>query len=107
LKGPEPQTYETLYGPVTVSRNIFQSEDGSIYCPLESQAGIVGNVTPHLARMIKNKAKYMPVDIIADDIFYTFGAKLNPEIIHRVLKDQLAPGTQKTSKELYQEAQES
>jgi hypothetical protein len=56
-KGLDSKYYQTPYGEVYLQRHVYQnSSGGSIYCPLEYNAGIVGGgTTPRFARMVSSK----------------------------------------------------
>lgn len=64
----DPKAYQTPYGEVTVERCVYQtSKGGSIYCPLEEKARIVGTSTPRFAKIVSNKyATFGAQEVIRD-----------------------------------------
>lgn len=55
-KGQIPKAYQTPYGEVTVSRHVYQSnQGGSTYCPLDDHARIIIGSTPKLSKMVSSK----------------------------------------------------
>jgi hypothetical protein len=55
-KGQVPKAYQTPYGEVTVSRHVYQSnQGGSTYCPLDDDARIITGSTPKFAKMVSSK----------------------------------------------------
>jgi hypothetical protein len=55
-KGQVPKAYQTPYGEVTVSRHVYQSnQGGSTYCPLDEDARIITGSTPKFAKMVSSK----------------------------------------------------
>ncbi len=54
--GPHHKIYQTPYGPVEVTRHIYQtSQGGKTFCPLEKEARIVITATPHFAKIVSSK----------------------------------------------------
>ena len=52
-KGRSTETYQTGFGPQTVSRHIYQHNGGGkTWCPLEDRARIIGLATPHFAQLV-------------------------------------------------------
>jgi hypothetical protein len=55
-KGPSPENYRTLFGPVRLDRHVYQTADGGkTFVPLEADARIISNSTPQLASCISNR----------------------------------------------------
>jgi hypothetical protein len=67
--GTYPQTYHTMYGPVDVERNMYQtSSGGKRYCPLEIDGRMVKNATPLLADIVARKSTEMTSRKVKDDL---------------------------------------
>lgn len=67
-KGSEPKKYQTPYGPVSVSRHVYQSSfGGSTYCPMESSARVVRTATPLLAKQASFKLGAMNSNLAIAD----------------------------------------
>lgn len=48
--------YQTPYGSVQISRHVYQtSKGGKTYCPLDSNARIIGSSTPRFANIVTSK----------------------------------------------------
>jgi hypothetical protein len=60
-KGLSGKHYQTPYGEIYVQRHVYQNSfGGSIYCPLEQGASIIGGTTtPRFARMVSSKYSRM------------------------------------------------
>lgn len=55
-KGKSPQTYLTLFGPVSLERHVYQSSDGGrTFCPLEERARMVENMSIGLCQVLASK----------------------------------------------------
>src|SRR3954469_3391475 len=68
-KGQEPKTYQTPYGPATVSRHVYQTGEGGItFCPLERDARIVLTSTPRFAMLVSHKHGEGPADRAVRDL---------------------------------------
>lgn len=67
-KGQSEKVYQSPYGPVTVSRHLYQtSQGGSTFCPLESAARIIRTATPRFAQQVSHKyAEMSSVRLAAD-----------------------------------------
>jgi hypothetical protein len=73
-----PQTYETPYGPVEVERNVYQhSGGGRVYVPLENDARMVLNSTPHYAQMVSGKYARFGADSIREDLLECNGRDIS------------------------------
>lgn len=68
-KGRQEQTYQSLFGPVTVARHVYQSgEGGATHCPLEERARILENATCHFAGIIAAKYSAQSGRAVARDL---------------------------------------
>jgi hypothetical protein len=68
-KGKSLQHYETLFGPVSIERHIYQtSNGGTTYCPLEERARIVENATIGLCQVLASKYANLSTRTVADDL---------------------------------------
>ena len=68
-KGLTPKYYQTPYGEVYVQRHVYQnSAGGSVYCPLERDAAIIGGTTtPLFAKMVSSKYSQMSAKAVRRD----------------------------------------
>ena len=67
-KKKQLKVYETPYGPVEVTRYVYQSsKGGSTYSPLDHNARIVVNSTPKFAQMVSWKYAEMPAPQVQKD----------------------------------------
>jgi hypothetical protein len=84
-----PQTYETPYGPVTVERHMYQSQNGGRrLCPLENRARMVDNSTPKYAQMISSKMASMSGPAVKRDLCSNHGRSISLDYI-KSLTDQV------------------
>lgn len=68
-RSSDPKVYQTPYGSVTVKRFVYQtSRGGTVYCPLEQNARIVGTSTPRFAKMISNKYSTLGASEVVRDL---------------------------------------
>jgi len=68
-RSSNPKVYQTPYGSVTVDRFVYQtSRCGTVYCPLEQSARIVGTSTPRFAKMISNKYAVLGASEVVRDL---------------------------------------
>ena len=52
-KGRTTETYQTVFGPQSASRHVYQhSGGGTTWCPLEDRARIISLATPHFAQLV-------------------------------------------------------
>jgi len=67
-KGSDPKRYQTPYGPVSVSRHLYQSSfGGATHCPLEAGARVVRTATPLLAKQASFKIGAMNSNLAIAD----------------------------------------
>lgn len=77
-KDRTPQTYETPYGCVTVTRHVYQtSKGGCCYVPLEAGARMMLNSTPRYSKMISGKYSQLGADAIREDLLECNGRKIS------------------------------
>jgi hypothetical protein len=70
----DPKVYQTPYGEVMVERCVYQtSKGGSIYCPLEEKARIVGTSTPRFAKIVSNKYSALGAQEVVRDLSENHG----------------------------------
>ena len=68
-KGKEPKIYQSPYGPIEVSRHLYQtSQGGSTFCPLETDGRILRTATPRFAKQISHKYAEMSSVRVAEDL---------------------------------------
>jgi hypothetical protein len=65
----DPKPYQTPYGEVTVERCVYQtSKGGSIYCPMEHRARIIGTSTPRFAKIVSSKYSALGAQEVVRDL---------------------------------------
>lgn len=65
----DPKLYQTPYGELTVKRCVYQtSKGGSIYCPLEQKARIIGTSTPRFAKIVSSKYSALGAQEVVRDL---------------------------------------
>jgi hypothetical protein len=65
----DPKMYQTPYGEVNVERSVYQtSKGGSIYCPLEDKARIIGTSTPRFAKIVSSKYSALGAQEVVRDL---------------------------------------
>jgi hypothetical protein len=85
-KGTSPQIYETCFGPVYISRSMYQSsEGGKLYCPLEFLGGMVNNATPLFAQTISLKAANLGAPMVVDDLLHSNGRKISVSYVKKTI----------------------
>jgi hypothetical protein len=87
--GPSNQVYETISGPITISRHTYQSsEGGKRICPLESCAGMIKNSTPFFAKIVTSKATEMSPSHVVDDLKESLNRTISPRYV-KYLTDEV------------------
>ena len=77
-KGPSSETYESPYGPVDVTRHVYQSSAGGrTFCPLETNARMVLNATPRLAKVVSYKYASAGADAVVEDLIECNGRRIS------------------------------
>jgi len=77
----QPKTYQTPYGPVGISRYVYQgSGGGKSYCPLENAARTIGTSTPMLAKQVSGKYSRMGGPETVED-FREHGRELHKSFV--------------------------
>jgi hypothetical protein len=78
--------YQTLYGPVTLTRHTYQtSAGGQTFCPLEAAGQLsFGSATPRLAEVLSFKLAAQTPREVAQDLALTHGLDLAPSFLHQV-----------------------
>ena len=75
-KGEEEKTYQTPYGPIELTRHVYQSsKGGKTYCPLEVGARVIRTSTPCFAKMISSKYSHLNAQEVANDLEENHGRK--------------------------------
>lgn len=70
----EPKVYETSWGPIKMSRYVYQSnQGGETFCPLDQRARIIVNSTPAFARMVSWKYAQMAAPQVEEDLRQNHG----------------------------------
>jgi hypothetical protein len=81
----DPKEYQTPYGPVRVTRYVYQtSKGGRIYCPLEHQARIIRDATPRFASQLSHKYGQLNVRAVQTDLAQNHGRKVATSYIQNV-----------------------
>lgn len=84
-KGPVLKEYETPYGTIGLERHVYQDgHGGATFCPLDSEARIIGSATPKLAKMISNKYSRSSVDEVKDDLQSNHSRQLSRGLIQNI-----------------------
>ena len=79
------KTYQTPYGPVDVSRHVYQtSKGGRIYCPLEDKARVVSTSTPKFAKMVSSKYADMGAQRVIKDLEQNHGRSVARSFVQNV-----------------------
>ena len=79
------KNYQTPYGTVRVTRNVYQSHSGGkTYCPLEDDARIVITSTPKFAQLISSKYSQMAVTAVKKDLSNNHDRKVQKKLIQDV-----------------------
>lgn len=85
-KGQSNKEYQTPYGPVNVKRHVYQtSEGGSVYCPLERDARIIGTATPAFAALVSHKMTSMSAPQTQRDLELNHGRKTEESLLQRTV----------------------
>ncbi|MDR2406856.1 MAG: ISKra4 family transposase [Bacteroidales bacterium] len=85
-KGAFPQTYETSFGSITLTRSVYQSADGGKqYCPLEVDAGLVNNATPKFAKIVSSKSARMGAPAVEADLLESNGRKISKRYVKTIM----------------------
>lgn len=81
----QKKVYENSYGPVSVYRHVYQnSQGGSTYVPLEADARIIRNATPHFARQLSSKYSEMSALNVQKDLKNNHGRKISVDYIQKM-----------------------
>jgi hypothetical protein len=84
-KGQIPKAYQTPYGEVTVSRHVYQTNQGGItYCPLDDDARIITGSTPKLAKMVSSKYAESGSRQVQKDLYENHGRYLSCSYIQDI-----------------------
>lgn len=84
-KGRQEQTYQSLFGPVTLARHVYQSaEGGATHCPLEERARILENATCHFASIIAAKYSAQSGRAVARDFEESLQRSLSLDYLQTV-----------------------
>ncbi len=79
------KVYENSYGPVSVYRHVYQSsQGGSTYVPLEEDARIIRNATPHFARQLSSKYAEVSAQSVQKDLKNNHGRKISVDYIQKI-----------------------
>ena len=78
VKDYAPQTYETPYGQIKVQRYTYQSSKGGrAYVPLENDARMVLNSTPHYSQIVAGKYARFGADALCEDLLECNGREIS------------------------------
>jgi len=79
------KAYQTPYGEARIKRHVYQTpKGGATFCPLETNARILNNATPKLAKMISHKYSKLSVDEVKTDFLSNHGRTLSRGYIQKV-----------------------
>lgn len=68
-KGRSEQTYQSLFGPVSVARHVYQKSAGGVtFCPMEDRARIIENATCQFAAVVAAKYSAQSGRAVARDL---------------------------------------
>ncbi len=77
-KGRSPETYESPYGPIEVTRHVYQSSAGGrTFCPLESNARMALNATPRFAKTVSYKYASAGANAVVEDLIECNGRRIS------------------------------
>jgi hypothetical protein len=83
--GQKTKIYQSSYGVVTVSRHVYQSnQGGKTYCPLEDSARMIKSSTPHFARMVSSKYANLPSTQVQRDLCENQDAVKFPVLVYKI-----------------------
>lgn len=72
------QTYETPYGQVKVQRHTYQTcKGGRAYVPLENDARMILNSTPHYSQIVAGKYARFGADALCEDLLECNGREIS------------------------------
>jgi len=79
------KNYESSYGKLVVCRHVYQnSKGGKIFCPLEQQARILQNATPHFAKQVSSKYGEMSALQVQKDLKDNHGRQVSVDYIQKL-----------------------
>lgn len=77
--------YQTPYGPVSLSRYIYQgSKGGKTYCPVDSEARIIVSSTPRFASIVTSKYANQCSQAVKSDLEISNGRKVSRNYIQNL-----------------------
>lgn len=84
-KGLSPETYQSYGGACIVERHTYQeSTGGRTYCPLEQNARILENTTPHFASIVTGKYSAQSSGAVIKDLQRTMQRRVSRSYIQDV-----------------------
>lgn len=84
-RGQNNKEYQTPYGPVSVTRFVYQtSKGGKIYCPLEESAHIIQGSTPRFAKMLAHKYASLHARATCSDMQANHGRQVSLSFLQNV-----------------------
>lgn len=79
------KNYESSYGRISKSRYTYQSsEGGRTYCPLEEDARILENSTPHFAKQVSSKYSEMSAKQVQKDLKHNHAREISIDYIQKL-----------------------
>ena len=80
-----PKNYYTPYGPVQVSRYVYQTaKGGRVYCPLEESARLIQHATPRMAKLLSSKYARLNANETRHDLEENHGCKVSNNYLQQV-----------------------
>ena len=84
-RNQDNKTYQTPYGPVQITRHVYQtSKGGKIFCPLEEKARIIQGATPRFAKIISHKYSNLAAPSVIEDLKENHGRNIATSYLQNV-----------------------
>lgn len=84
-RGEFNQKYETPYGPVHVTRHVYQtSRGGRTFVPLEDRGRFILNSTPRYAKMVSSKYSQMGAHAVSGDLLECNGRNISINYVKKI-----------------------
>ncbi len=91
--GRRPLQVDTLWGPITIVRDYYLSEQGG-HCPADAALGLEGSATPALARLVCRAAAQQPYGVASRDLSEYGSIQVDERQIQRMVQ-QIGPDCEK------------
>ena len=84
-KGKVSCTYQTPYGEISVSRHVYQSnQGGKTFCPLEQNARILLSATPFFAKQLSHKYAEHGAFRVTEDLDKNHGREIARSFVQNI-----------------------